>query len=119
MADYRVTVTLGQDSAEQTFLESHAGALKECVLALPGGQDAAVVVDPVKAAVLVVVVVPAEDAVTAIARGLDLVAHGLRDADLDAPTSIVTAESESVPAPAHTQDVRPHPTVGVARPASS
>ena len=105
---FRVTVSLGQGTADAPMLEVSAGALQETARALPGGDRAVAVVDPVKAAVQLVVVVDDPDALSAGRRALDLVASALRDAEMPAPASILTLEAESVPSPAADADVRPH-----------
>jgi hypothetical protein len=105
---FRVTVSLGQATPDAPILEVSAGALEENARALPGGGDAVAVVDPVKAAVQLVVVVDEADALTAGRRALELVGDALRDAEMPPPASILTLEAESVPAPAADGDVRPH-----------
>ncbi len=105
---FRVTVSLGQGTADAPMLEISAGALQENARALPGGEGGVAVVDPVKAAVQLVVVVDDGDALAAGRRALELVGDALRDAEMPAPASILTLEAESVPAPAADADVRPH-----------
>ena len=105
---FRVTVSLGQGTAEAQMLEISAGALQENARALPGGEGAVAVVDPVKAAVQLVVVVNDSDALAAGRRALELVGEALRDAEMPPPESILTLEAESVPAPAREGDVRLH-----------
>ena len=105
---FRVTVSLGQGTADAPMLEVAAGALQENAQALPGGAEAIAVVDPVKAAVQLVVVVDEGNALTAGRRALELVEDALHDADVPAPVSVLTLEAESVPLPAAEGDVRPH-----------
>ena len=105
---FRVTVSLGQETADAPMLEVSAGALQENARALPGGADAVALVDPVKAAIQLVVVVDEADALIAGRRALELVGDALHDAEMRAPASILTLEAESVPAPAADSDVRPH-----------
>jgi len=110
--EFRVTVGLGQDSVDVATLEDRAAALQQRMAELPGGADAVVVVDLVKAAAQLVVSVDADDALTAAARTLQLAGEGLQAAGLDAPGSVVTVEAEAVPAPAQDQVLRPHPAHG-------
>ncbi len=105
---FRVTVSLGQGTADAPMLEISAGALQENARALPDGVGAIAVVDPVKAAVQLVVVVEDDDALAAGRRVLELVGSALRDADMPAPASVLTLEAESVPTPAGDADVHPH-----------
>ena len=105
---FRVTVSLGQGTADAPMLEVSAGALQENARALPGGAEAVAVVDPVKAAVQLVVVIDEGDALTAGRRALELVGDALRDGEMPAPASVLTLEAESVPGPAGDADVRPH-----------
>jgi len=107
--EFRVTVGLGQDSVEVAALEGRAAALQEAIARLPGGAEAEVVVDLVKAAAQLVVAVQADDALAAAEQALQLTGQGLRAADLGAPGSIVVVEAEAVPPPAHDQVLRPHP----------
>jgi hypothetical protein len=106
--DYRVTVGLGQDSVEEVHLVTRAAALVEQVRLREGGRDATVDVDPVKAALQVVVVLAAPDALTASRTALDLLQQSLQDAQMPAPGSILTVEAESVPDPVSSDDVRRH-----------
>jgi hypothetical protein len=105
---FRVTVSLGQGTADGSMLEISAGALQENARALPGGEGAVAAVDPVKAAVQLVVVVNDGDALAAGRRALELVEDALRDAEMPAPASILTLEAESVPPPAGDREVRLH-----------
>jgi hypothetical protein len=105
---FRVTVSLGQGTADAPMLEISAGALQENARARPDGVGAVAVVDPVKAAVQLVVVVEDDDALAAGRRVLALVEDALGDAEMPAPASILTLEAESVPTPVGDADVHPH-----------
>ncbi len=110
--DYRVTVGLGQDSVDEVHLVANAAAVLEQLRLGEAGGDATANVDAVKATVEVVVVIAAADALDATRRALDAVQQCLRDANIPAPTSIVSVESESVPQPVRNEDVRPHAVGG-------
>ena len=107
--EFRVTVGLGQNSVEAAVLEGRAAALQERVAAQPDGVGATVVVDLVKAAAQLVLVVQAQDALAAAQRALAVAGRGLQEAELSAPGSIVTVEAEAVPGPVHDHVLRPHP----------
>jgi hypothetical protein len=110
--EFRVTVGLGQDSADTTVLESRAGALQESLAGLPEGAGAVVAVDLVKATAQLVLVVHAEDALGAAQQALQASGRGLQQAGLGAPGTIVTLEAEAVPAPVPDHLLRPHPVQG-------
>ena len=114
--EFRVTVGLGQDTLETAVLDARAAALQRQLTDVHGGGGGpvAVVVDPVKAAVQVVVGVDAEDALTAAQRALAVTSRALHDTGLAAPVTIVTAEAEAVPDPAVEQPRQPHPVAATA-----
>ncbi len=107
--EFRVTVGLGQDTVEAAVLEDGAAVLQERIIGLPEGAGAVVVVDLVKATEQLVLVVHAEDALTAAQQALQTAGRGLQQAGLGAPGSIVTVEAEAVPAPVPDHLLRPHP----------
>lgn len=107
--EFRVTVGLGQDTVEAAVLEDRAAVLQERIIGLPEGAGAVVVVDLVKATEQLVLVVHAEDALTAAQQALQTAGRGLQQAGLGAPGSIVTVEAEAVPAPVPDHLLRPHP----------
>ncbi len=109
---FRVTVGLGQDSVDAAVLENRAAVLQQRVGGQGEGAGSVVVVDLVKAAVQLVVVVQAEDALAAAQRALQDAGRGLEEAELSAPGSIVTVEAEAIPAPAQDHPLRPHPAQG-------
>lgn len=106
---FRVTVVLGQDSVQVGALERRAALLQDAVQAVPGGAGAETVVDLVKATASLVVAVQAQDALEAAELAIALVRRGVRDTGMTGPQSIVTLESEAVPAPALDQPLSPHP----------
>jgi DsbC/DsbD-like thiol-disulfide interchange protein len=110
--EFRVTVGLGQDSADTTELDSRAGALQESLAGLPEGAGATVVVDVVKATAQLVLVVHADDALGAAQQALQASGRGLQQAGLSAPGTIVTLEAEAVPVPVSDHLLRPHPVRG-------
>ncbi len=118
VVEFRVTVGLGQDTVDTAVLDARAAALQRQLTDVPGAGSGpvAVVVDPVKAAVQVVVGVDAGDALTAAQRALAVTSRALHDTGLAPPATIVTAEAEAVPDPAVEQPRQPHP---VAAPAGS
>jgi len=107
--EFRVTVGLGQDSVDTAVLDARAGALQRQLTGDTGAGSGTVVVDPVKAAVQLVVGVDAEDALTAAQRALAVTGRALHDAGLGAPVTIVTAEAEAVVGPAAGRADHPHP----------
>lgn len=106
--EFRVTVGLGQDSADVAVLEDQAAALQDSVDCLPEGGGGVVVVDLVKAAVQLVLAVEAEDALDAAHQALGTVGRALMAAALPAPASILTVEAEAVPSPSQDHPLRPH-----------
>lgn len=111
---YRVTVGVGQDSADPSVLERRASTVQTAVDRVvdrgsaPAG--ATVVVDPVKATVQLVVVTAADDALGAAQQLLQIVGRVLADAGVEAPASILTVEAEAVPVPLDDdRALRPHP----------
>ncbi len=117
MRQYRVTVGVGQDSAEPSVLERRASTVQAAVDrstgrgAAPAG--ATVVVDPVKATVQLVVATAADDALGAAQQVLQILGRVLADAGVDAPASILTVEAEAVPVPLDDgRALRPHPVTG-------
>lgn len=105
--EFRVTVGLGQDSIDTGVLDARAELLRRTLTADRAGSGAVVVVDPVKAAVQLVIMVNAGDALTAAQRGMAVTGRALHDAELAPPVTIVTVEAEAVPDPAGDQP--PHP----------
>ncbi len=117
MRQYRVTVGVGQDSAEPSVLERRASTVQTAVDrstgrgAAPAG--ATVVVDPVKATVQLVVATAADDALGAAQQVLQILGRVLADAGVEAPASILTVEAEAVPVPLDDgRALRPHPVTG-------
>ncbi len=117
MRQYRVTVGVGQDSAEPSVLERRASTVQAAVDrstgrgAAPAG--ATVVVDPVKATVQLVVATAADDALGAAQQVLQILGRVLADAGVEAPASILTVEAEAVPVPLDDgRALRPHPVTG-------
>jgi len=109
VVEFRVTVGLGQDSADVAVLEDRAAVLQDSVDALSGDVDVVVVVDLVKAAVQLVLAVEAEDALAAAHRALGSLDSALATAALSAPASILTVEAEAIPSPSQDHPLRPHP----------
>lgn len=105
VVEFRVTVGLGQDSADVAVLEDRAAVLQDSVDALSGDVD---VVDLVKAAVRLVLAVEAEDALAAAHRALGSLDSALATAALSAPASILTVEAEAIPSPSQDHPLRPH-----------
>jgi hypothetical protein len=106
--EFRVTVGLGQDSADVAVLEDRAAALQDSVNSLPEGLGGVVVVDLVKATVQLVLAVEAEDALAAAHQALGTTGGALQAAALPAPASILTVEAEAIPSPSQDQPLRPH-----------
>jgi len=109
---FRVTVTVGQDSTEGSVLEERVRALRDSVHALPGGAGAVTALDLVKATAELVLAVDAPDALTAARDALDLAGRALGGAGLPAPLSIVTVEAEAVPEPVADRALPMHPVDG-------
>lgn len=107
--EFRVTVGLGQDSTDPVVLGDRAAQLQRSAAGLGGGTDPIVVVDLVKAALQVVLAVDAADALTASQRALAAAGRSLHEAQLEAPTTVVTLEAEAVPAAAQDLPLPPHP----------
>lgn len=106
---FRVTVTVGQDSTDGSVLEERVQALRDSVHALPGGAGAVTGLDLVKATAELVVAVDAEDALSAAGDALRLAGRAHADAGLPAPRSIVTVEAEAVPEPVAGEALPMHP----------
>lgn len=104
-----MTVGLGQDSMDAGVLKDRAAGLQRSAAGFGDGSDPVVVVDLVKAAVQLVIAVEADDALTASQRALAAAGRGLHEADLPAPTTVVTVEAEAVPEPAQDLPLPPHP----------
>lgn len=98
--EFRVKVSVGQDSVDPAVLDKRAGALQR---QLPAG--AVVVVDQVKAAIQVVAAVDVDDALQAV----HITTEGLNEAGLQRPATILTVEAEAVAGQLAAEQVRPHP----------
>ena len=102
-----MTVGLGQDSVDPQVLDERASALQRSVSG-DGDPAAVVVVDVIKAAIQLVLAVPADDALSAARAALQTAEQGLQLAALDRPHSIAVVEAEAVTAPVADVPLRPH-----------
>jgi hypothetical protein len=100
--EFRVTVSLGQDSADPAVLDERAAALQRCI---PVGTA---LVDVVKAAVQLVLPLTADDGLEAVSQGIGIVEQAIRDAALQRPTSIVVIEAEAVTTAVPVENLSPH-----------
>ncbi len=100
--EFRVTVSLGQDSADPTTLNERTAALQQSAAA------GTVLVDIVKAAIQLVLPVHADDALDAVNQATRIAGQAIQAAALDQPTSIVVVEAEAITMPVAEEDLRPH-----------
>lgn len=106
--DYRLTVTLGRESVDRGELLAEAQTLARFFTKGPRGGAGSepptrlvpdVLVDPVKAALQLVITIDAPDALNATILGLGRVAHSLQATQLGFPKSVLTFEAEAIPRP--------------------
>lgn len=100
--EFRVTVSLGQNSADPATLNERTAALQNSAAA------GTVLVDVVKAAIQLVLPVHADDALDAVNQATRIAAQAIQGAALEQPTSIVVVEAEAVTTAVDEQDLRPH-----------
>ena len=100
--EFRVTISLGQNSADPATLNERTAALQKSAAA------GTVLVDVVKAAIQLVLPVDADDALDAVNQATRIAAQAIRGAALEQPTSIVVVEAEAVTTAVAEQDLRPH-----------
>lgn len=100
--EFRVTVSLGQDSADPTTLNDRTAALQGSVTV------GTVLIDVVKAAIQLVLPVHADDALQAVNQGTRIAAQAIQAAALHQPTSIVVVEAEAVTTAVAEEDLLPH-----------
>ncbi len=100
--EYRVTVSLGQDSADPTTLNDRTAALQASV------SVGTVLIDIVKAAIQLVLPVHADDALQAVNQATRIAGQAIQAAALDRPTSVVVIEAEAVTTAVAEEELRPH-----------
>lgn len=100
--EFRVTVSLGQDSADPTTLNDRTAALQGSVTV------GTVLIDVVKAAIQLVLPVRADDALQAVNQAGRIAAQAIKAAALDQPTSIVVVEAEAVTTAVAEKNLLPH-----------
>lgn len=100
--EFRVTVSLGQNSADATVLTERTATLQRSVTM------GTVLVDVVKAAIQLVLPVDADDALDAVNQATRITAHAIQAAALDQPTTIAVVEAEAVTTAVAEEDLRPH-----------
>lgn len=91
---YRVTVSLGRSIIDTQLLDDQG---RKLTAVLPESSE--VSVDPVKAALQVVMTSTQPSALEAAAVSLELLYHAFNSAGVALPESIMTLEAEAVPAP--------------------
>lgn len=113
---YRLTVTLGRETVDRGELLDEGERLDDWFnRRLQGGNSDGrspvvpdVIVDPVKAAIVVVSTTDAPNALDAAILALARLTSAFEGAGLSRPTSICMAEAESVPGPTGPNTAREH-----------